>query len=227
MTVPIAAEAVGELASVEGTAAAGAGAAGEGAGAVRGAAADRSITGRTGVTPPKPKATSPAGGRPAGKPAAGESAPESGRKGNGAPDKKGSGGKSQQRKIKMPKYSGIKGSGAAHKIVIAEFILCIVLIGAAPILVRPPGKDSGGKAHLYVANDFLRLTATCLLFFVLALLANEPRSAKFAAAFGGLVTLGAVYNANKAFISLAALFPTKTAASSAAATGAASAATGV
>lgn len=89
--------------------------------------------------------------------------------------------------------------------VIAEFILCVILIGMSPILTRPPGSSG----HLYVANDFLRLTGVCLLFFILALLSNQPTSARFAAAFGGLVTLGAVVNANKAILAIATLFAPK------------------
>ena len=85
----------------------------------------------------------------------------------------------------------LKGGGGAHKLVIAEFILCVVMIGLTPILMRKP--DNG---HLYVPNDFVRLTAVCLLFFALALLSNSPRSSKFAAAFGGLVTLGVIFNAS-------------------------------
>ncbi|HJP74924.1 MAG TPA: hypothetical protein VJ914_11680 [Pseudonocardiaceae bacterium] len=96
-----------------------------------------------------------------------------------------------------------KGSGA-HRIVIAEFIACVVLIGASPLLTR-----QSTNGHLYVANDFLRMTGVCVLFFILALMSNSPQMSRFAAAFGGLVTLGALYNASAAITALAELFTRK------------------
>lgn len=96
-----------------------------------------------------------------------------------------------------------KGSGA-HRIVIAEFIACVVLIGMSPLLTR-----QSTNGHLYVANDFLRMSGVCLLFFILALLSNSPQMSRFAAAFGGLVTLGALYNASAAITALAELFTRK------------------
>lgn len=203
MTVPIAAEAIGGLVGGGGGGAAAAGAeAGAGGAAVRSTAARRSVTQRTGVKPTNPKT-------PATKP------PASGRTGKGSTSSSSTSdrhqvrfGKDRGRSLSIPKFGGVKGGGAAHKLVIAEFVLCIVLIGIAPILVRPPAPDGSGRNHLYLANDFVRLSATCLLFFILALLANQPRSARFAAAFGGLVVLGAAFNANKAFIALTGIFTT-------------------
>lgn len=96
-----------------------------------------------------------------------------------------------------------KGSGA-HRLVIAEFVACVVLIGASPLLTR---QANGG--HLYVANDFLRLSGVCVLFFILALMSNSPQMSRFSAAFGGLVTLGALYNANAAITAIAQLFTKK------------------
>lgn len=91
--------------------------------------------------------------------------------------------------FKPPKITGSGGSGA-HNLVVGEFVLCVVLIGATPILMRQPQ-----NGHLYIPNDFVRLSAVSALFFVLALLANGEKGARFAAAFGGLVTLGVLYNA--------------------------------
>jgi hypothetical protein len=209
MALPIAAEAAGGLVgaggAAAGTGAAGAGAAagaeGAGGAAVRSAAGRQSVTARTGVKPTSPKTPAdkpPASGR-TGKGSASSSASDSAKSKKG-PDR--------GRSLKIPKFSGLKGGSGAHKLVIAEFILCVVLIGIAPILVRPPAPDGSGREHVYLANDFVRLSATCLLFFVLALMANQPRSAKFAAAFGGLVVLGAAFNANKAFIAVSSLFTT-------------------
>lgn len=80
--------------------------------------------------------------------------------------------------------------GGAHKMVIAEFLLCVALVIAAPLFTGAP--DSNG--HLYKPDVFVQLSAVCLLFFLLALMANHPGPARFAAAFGGLVTLGVMFN---------------------------------
>jgi hypothetical protein len=201
MTLPVAAEALGELGAAEG-AASGAGK----AVAVRSAAGRTSITQRTGVKPtrPRPAQTRVVQSRrtrtayeqasTAKGVAIGSALSGRGRRGTPPARSGGSGGGSGG-------GSAGKGSGA-HRWVIAEFIACVVIVGASPILTRPPGKSG----HLYVANDFLRLTAVCLLFFILALMANNARTARFAAAFGGLVTLGAVVNANKALIAIAEIF---------------------
>jgi hypothetical protein len=98
------------------------------------------------------------------------------------------------------------GGGVAHKIVIAEFVACVVMIGADPVLTRKPA-----DSHLYLANDFVRLTAVCGLFFVLALAANTDRMAKISAAFGGLVTLGILFNAAPAFYAISSVFTASTA----------------
>lgn len=175
-------------------AAAGGAAAGEGAAATEGTSTlgGKSVTERTGITPKRP-----ASPRQSPRPA------QSGRKGQGSSNqsggKGGKGGKS--RGFPKGKITGGKGT-AAHKLVIAEFILCVILIGLTPIIMRQPGENG----HLYVPNDFIRLTAVCLLFFVLALLSNSPRSSRFAAAFGGLVTLGVLFNANQAILAIGNIF---------------------
>lgn len=93
------------------------------------------------------------------------------------------------------------GSGTAHRVVIAEFAVCVVLVGADPVLTRKPT-----GTHVYLANDFLRLSAVCMIFFVLALMSNSEKSSKVAAAFGGLVTAGIAFNAKQAFTALTAIF---------------------
>jgi hypothetical protein len=95
--------------------------------------------------------------------------------------------------------------GKAHRVVAAEFVLCVVLVGIGPILIRKPK-----NGHLYQANDFVRLSALSLLFFVLALMSNTPRSARLAAAFGGLVTLGVVYNASAPLAAVGGVFVNST-----------------
>ena len=93
-------------------------------------------------------------------------------------------------------------AGDAHGWVVAEFVLCVVLLGATPLLTRKP--DSTGK--LYQANDFVRLTAVSLVFFVLALSANGQKSSRIAAAFGGLVTVGMLYNTRQSWAALGSIF---------------------
>ncbi len=179
MTLPVA-EAVGDLAQ--------AGASGQAA--RRTAARSHSVTDRTGVKPTNPRPPR-SGDRP--------SPPKSARISTGTARKRTTTGGGHS--LTIPRFSGTGHGGGAHRLVIAEFIACIVLIGIAPILIRP-----AGNGHLYVANDFLRLSATCLLFFVLALMSNQPKSARFAAAFGALVTLGALFNASQGLTAVANLF---------------------
>lgn len=102
------------------------------------------------------------------------------------------------------------GGGGAHRLVIAEFALCVILIGADPVLTRKPA-----SSHLYLANDFVRLTAVCGLFFILALMSNTEKMSKVAAAFGGLVTLGILYNATPALAAFGSIFTSSTAANKA------------
>lgn len=150
----------------------------------------RTGTDLTGARAPKANFSGQRGGRQGtGAPARG-GAPAAGKP---SPDRAGS------KNFKL-KLGGAGGTGA-HKLVVAEFILVIILIGISPIMTRKP---SGG--HLYLANDFVRLTAACLLFFVLGLASNNPRSSRFAAAFGGLVTLGVMFNSLGAITAMANLF---------------------
>lgn len=148
-----------------------------------------SITQRTGVTPTTPRPPTDTDRPPAtSRRATGSSRRASGSRRTGFP--------------RPPATLSLGGHGGAHKAVIAEFILVIVLIGLTPILIRQP--DESG--HLYVPNDFIRLSAACLLFFVLALASNHPQSARFAAAFGGLVTLGVVFNSWRTLYAIGSLF---------------------
>lgn len=166
----------------------------EGGAAAEGAAASGGTT-ASGVASKlrggSPKPAEPAGPR-------GAATPASSKKKSTGSKKKGKGGGAFGG-FATPKLSK---SSNAHRLVIAEFILVIFLIGFTPILTR---KSEDGK-HLYVANDFVRLSAACLTFFVLALLSNSPRSSRFAAAFGGLIALGTLFNANAGLAVIAKLF---------------------
>ena len=128
----------------------------------------------------------------------------SSRKSSGS--RKKSSGRKRRGSGKLPSSLTFGGDGSnAHKLVVAEFILCVVIIGFNPIMTRKPQKK-GSTTEVYITNDFVRLTAVCLLFFVLALMANTRKYAKISAAFGGLVTLGVLWNANSLFVTIANLF---------------------
>jgi len=96
-----------------------------------------------------------------------------------------------------------------HRIVLAEFAACVLMIGATPILAP---KTTSRKGHIEVdtgvtlAGPLVRLTATCVVFFVLALMASGQRAGKVAAAFGALVTLGVAMNSIDALTALAKVF---------------------
>lgn len=154
---------------------------------------------------PVPGAAPASRGKAGGK-APGSDTPSSGREGGGSAGSRKKGqGKSSFGSLRGFSTTGGFGKGSgAHRLVIAEFIACVVLIGASPLLTR-----QSTNGHLYVANDFLRLSGVCLLFFILALMSNSPQMSRFAAAFGGLVTLGALYNANAAIVAIAELFTKK------------------
>ena len=81
------------------------------------------------------------------------------------------------------------GQGA-HRILVAEFALCVVMIGMTPVVMRKP--DDQGR--LYMPNDIVRISAVTIIFFTLALLSNNRGGSRFAAAFGALITLGVLYN---------------------------------
>jgi hypothetical protein len=96
------------------------------------------------------------------------------------------------------------GKTGTHRLIVTEYILALVLIGITPVVMRKPGQDG----QLYVPNDFVRLSAVSLLFFILALMASGQRAGKVAAAFGGLVVLGTLYNAAGSLQAIGAIFTT-------------------
>jgi hypothetical protein len=96
-----------------------------------------------------------------------------------------------------------------HRIVLAEFAACIVIVGVSPVLT-PRTTVKGGKTvadtTVSYAGPLVRLTAVCIVFFVLALMASGERTGKIAAAFGGLVLAGALLNATDMFAALGKAF---------------------
>lgn len=84
-----------------------------------------------------------------------------------------------------------------HRWVMAEFIGCIALTGLTPLITQPKdaeGNDVNNTDAMFGAEALIRLTALCVVFFILALLANHEKSGKFAAAFGGLILAGLLIN---------------------------------
>jgi hypothetical protein len=122
--------------------------------------------------------------------------------------------------VRYQSPSGQRVSAAApaktyHRIILAEFVTCVVLISAVPVL--SPRKASAAGDALSLAAPLVRLTAVCVVFFVLALMGAGQKSGRAAAAFGGLVTLGTLLNATDTVTALAAAFTARPAAAAAAA----------
>lgn len=93
-----------------------------------------------------------------------------------------------------------------HRWIMAEFVLAVILVGASPF-VKPGGV--AGKDTPSLAGPLVRLTAVSLIYFILALIAQGPRSGKIAAAFGGLVLLGTAFNSLPLFTTVTAVFTPK------------------
>jgi hypothetical protein len=90
----------------------------------------------------------------------------------------------------------IAPTGRYRHLIVAEFLATVVMIGASPFLAPRPKDQTPEEAAkaLSLAAPLVRLSAACIVFFVLALLSSGPRSGKLAAAFGGLVVLGVALN---------------------------------
>ena len=85
-----------------------------------------------------------------------------------------------------------------HRIVLAEFVIAVVLVGLSPVLTPRKGtkpEAAAAGAAVTLAGPLVRLTAVCVVFFVLALMATGAKAGRVAAAFGALVVLGVLLNA--------------------------------
>jgi hypothetical protein len=92
-------------------------------------------------------------------------------------------------------------------------VFTVLIIAAAPFLVpRETGSDTPDKEaaaavqSLSLSRPLVRLTAACVVFFLLALMANGARAGRTAAALGGVVTLGALLNATDTWKALGQMF---------------------
>lgn len=100
-------------------------------------------------------------------------------------------------------------SAAGHsgmKMLMAEFLICIVVLGLSPLGSAPSADSQDGTATdtsgaLAGAGSFmLKGTATFGVFLVLGMAAAiGPNIAKYAAGVGGLMTLAVLFNAANSF----------------------------
>lgn len=88
-----------------------------------------------------------------------------------------------------------------RKIILAEFLVCVVIAGLRPFAKDDPKSSTEGT--------FVQFSAIAALFFTLSLMASGKKSGNVAAAFGGLVTLGVLFRNQKAFAELAKFFKTQ------------------
>jgi hypothetical protein len=117
----------------------------------------------------------------------------------------GGGGKDRGKPVPPP--------GLYQRIVIAEFIATMLIIALSPFLVSrtatsddPELEAQHAVARLSLSRPLVRMTAACLVFFLLALVANGREAGRVAAAGGGLVMLGALLNATDAWAALGQMF---------------------
>lgn len=86
-------------------------------------------------------------------------------------------------------------SPGARRIIVAEFLLCMVVAALSPLTDEK--KTEGATAHMK------RLTAIMGLFFIIGLVSTGGRgAAKFAAGFGGLVTVALVVSNRNLFMKI-------------------------
>lgn len=93
---------------------------------------------------------------------------------------------SERRKAKKAKKSrpGPLSKGDPRRLVMTEFLVCMVVLGFGTIVPTPKGRRDEGVGHLVVKGS-----ALSLLFFMLALVASAGGKAeKAAAGLGALVT---------------------------------------
>lgn len=92
----------------------------------------------------------------------------------------------------------------ARRVIVAEFLVCMVVIALSPLTDRK--KDE-------LPTTFMRrMTAVMALFFILGLLSSGGRAtARFAAGFGGLVTVALVVSNRDLFMKIGSLMGSTTA----------------
>jgi hypothetical protein len=92
----------------------------------------------------------------------------------------------------------------ASKLVLAEFVVCMVILILSP-LTSKGSQDLDKQGAIHVT---LKASALAFIFFVLALISAGGRNAsRVAAGFGGVITLGYVVSQADVFAQVAKLFP--------------------
>lgn len=155
------------------------------------------------------------GAGPAKKKAAPKQGPAHAKRRSPAGANRGGGGKSpagKGRSFGLPKD--------ASKLVLAEFVICMVILVLSPLTSKGQKDiDKGGAIDMT-----LKASALAFVFFILALVSAGGRSAsRIAAGFGGIITLGYVVSQGDVFGQIAKLWvpPSTAAAGGALAQGAA------
>jgi hypothetical protein len=111
----------------------------------------------------------------------------------------GVGGAVAGRKAKKAYDVATSSSPGARRIIVIEFLLCMVVSALSPLTDRK--KDEGPTTHMK------RMTAVMGLFFILGLLSAGGRgAAKFAAGFGGLVTVAVAISNRDLFMRIGDIF---------------------
>jgi hypothetical protein len=127
--------------------------------------------------------------------------------------------RSRPKKPTAPKPPGKSGKGKsagrsglgkvvpqdASKLVLAEFVVCLVILILSPLSSKgSKDLDKGGALDM-----MLKASALSFVFFVLALISAGGRSAsRISAGFGGVITLGYLVAQGDVFAQLAKLFTT-------------------
>lgn len=112
------------------------------------------------------------------------------------------GGVSGHRAKKAAKRAKIAALGPGRQLLVAEFIVCIVILAMSPLTDKH--KTEGPGAFMR------RGSAVCFLFFILALVSAGGRGAtKIAAGFGLLVTMTLLVSSRDVFAVLAKQFNAK------------------
>lgn len=139
-----------------------------------------------------------AGGRGAAAAGAGAGGRPPSRRGGGAPDLPERGSWRGRAAGATKKGMGSGSVGKWRRVLIAEFVVCVVLLGLSPL--------AKGSGEMGPARFMKRGTATCALFVILGIVsAFGAGAAKSSAAFGGLVTLVLLVDQREAFGRMATL----------------------
>jgi hypothetical protein len=111
----------------------------------------------------------------------------------------GAGGAISGAKAKKNYKQAMRGSGGGRRIIVIEFIVCMVVAALSPLTDKHRDEPPGAFMK--------RMTAIMGLFFILALVSAGGRgAAKAAAGLGGLVTVALFVSNRSLFGKLAAMF---------------------